>query len=145
MSSSDSVSEIFDDESRKLRIMIDSIISKSNLNVDEIVEVYYQVMNVSSMSVLLRGNVESESGLLLEKIHETEKLIFEQFDSVAHPQITKFLSDSISDDTKKLQSENHGKKSKEEIELDAKMFENLRQKMSTREFVEQYEKSLDHD
>ncbi len=36
-------------------------------------------------------------------------------------------------------------KSKEEIESDAKLFENLRQKMSILEFVEQYDKSLHHD
>ena len=143
MTSSDGISEVFDDESRKLRIMIGAVDSKSNLNAGEIVEIYYQVMNVSSMSVMLKET--AESGLLLEKIREAEKLISEQFDSVIHPQIMKFLSDSISDATKKLQSKSPDKKSKEEIQLDAKLFENLRQKMSTREFVEQYEKSLDHD
>ena len=143
MTSSDDVSGVFGGEFSKLRIMIDAVDSKSNLNAGEIVEIYYQVMNVSSMSAMLRETAESK--LLLEKIRESEKLISERFDSVTHPQIMKFLSDSISDDTKKLQSKNPDKKSKEDIELDAKLFENLRQKMSTKEFVEQYEKSLAHD
>ena len=145
MTSSDDISEMFDNESQKLQIMIDTASSKSNLNIHEIVETYYQVMNVSSMSTMLRGQVESESKSLLDKIYETEKLISEQFNSITHQQIMKNLSDSILEDTKKLQSGNPGKKSKEEIELDAKLFEDLRQKMSTKEFVEQYEKSLHHD
>ena len=145
MTSSDDISEMFDNESQKLQVMIDTASSKPCLNIHEIVETYYQVMNVSSMSTMLRGHVESESKSLLDKIHESEKLISEQFNSVAHPQIMKILSDSILADTKKLQSGSSDKKSKEEIESDAKLFENLRQKMSTKEFVEQYDKSLHHD
>jgi hypothetical protein len=145
MTSSDSVFQMFDNESQKLLNLIDAASSKSNLNIHEIVETYYQVMNVSSMSAMLRGQVDSKSKFLLEKIYESEKLISEQFNSNVHPQIIKILSDSITEDTKKLQSGNSGKKSKEEIELDAKLFEDLRQKMSTKEFVEQYDKSLHHD
>ena len=48
MTSSDDLSEMFDNESQKLRIMIDTASSKSDLNVHEIIETYYQVMNVSS-------------------------------------------------------------------------------------------------
>ena len=145
MTSSDKIFEMFDDESQKLQIMIDAASSRSDLNIHQIVETYYQVMNVSSMSIMLRGQVESEFKSLPNKIHESEKLISEQFNSITHPQIMKILSDSISEDTKKLQSGNSDKKSKEEIESDAKLFEDLRQKMSTKEFVEQYEKSLHHD
>ncbi len=36
-------------------------------------------------------------------------------------------------------------KSKEEIENEAKKYEKLRQMMSTKEFVEQYDKGLSHD
>ena len=145
MTSSDDMSEMFDNESQKLQVMIDTASSKPCLNIHEIVETYYQVMNVSSMSTMLRGHVESESKSLLDKIHESEKLISEQFNSITHPQIMKILSNSIIVDTKKLQSGSSDKKSKEDIESDAKLFENLRQKMSTLEFVEQYNKSLHHD
>ncbi len=145
MASSEDVFQMFDIESQKLRNLVDTAGSKPNLNIHEIVETYYQVMNVSSMSTMLRGQAESKSESLLDKIHETEKLISEQFNSKAHPQIMKILSDSILADSKKLQSISSGKKSKEEIELDAKLFENLRQKMSTKEFVEQYDKRLYHD
>ena len=55
------------------------------------------------------------------------------------------LSFSIQKLTKNLQSENSGEKSKEQIELDAKLFDELRQTMSTKEFVEQYENGLSHD
>ncbi len=143
MTTLDGVVQMFDDECQKLQNLIGIADSKSNLTIDQIVEIYYQVMNVSSMSVMLRGQSDSEP--LLRKLRETEKLIVEKFDSITHPQIMDNLSDSIRADTKKLQSGNSGKKSKEEIESDAKLFEELRQKMSTREFVEQYEKNLHHD
>ena len=145
MTSSKDIFQMFENESQKLRNLIDTAGSKSDLGIHEIVETYYQVMNVSSMSAMLREQAESESASLLDKIHETEKLISEQFNSKIHPQTMKILSDSILADSKKLQSESSGKKSKEEIESDANLFENLRQKMSTKEFVEQYDKSLHHD
>ena len=66
MTSSDDVSEMFDNESQKLQVMIDTTISKPDLNIHEIVETYYQVMNVFSMSTMLRGHVESESKALLD-------------------------------------------------------------------------------
>ena len=47
--------------------------------------------------------------------------------------------------TKHLQFENSGEKSKEQIESNAKLFEELRQTMSTKEFVEQYENGISHD
>ena len=55
------------------------------------------------------------------------------------------LSSSIQSLTKNLQSETIGEKSKEQIEKDAKLFDELRQTMSTKEFVEQYETGLAHD
>ena len=145
MTSSEDISKMFDNESRKLRKFIDTASSKPNLDIHEIVETYYQVMNVSSMVAMLRGQAKSGSKLLVDKIHETEKLISVQFNLKTHPQIMKILTDSILADSQKLQSGSSGKSSKEEIELNAKLFENLRQKMSTKEFVEQYDKSLNHD
>jgi len=145
MTSSEDISQMFDNESQKLQSLIDTAGLNSNLDVREIVETYYQVMNVSSMATMLRGQSELESKSLLEKINKTEKLISEQFNSKTHQQIMKNLSDSILADTKKLQSGSSDKKSKEEIELDAKLFETLRQKMSTKEFVEQYDKNMYHD
>ena len=55
------------------------------------------------------------------------------------------ISSLIQEMTKNLQSGNSGEKSKEQIESDAKLFEELRQTMSTKEFVEQYENGLSHD
>ena len=145
MTSTDDLSQMFDDESLKLQNLINLADSKSDLSVHEIVETYYQVMNVSSMSTLLKEQVESQPNSLLDKIQVIDKFISEQFNSNIHPQIMKTLSTSIQETTEKLQSGNLGKKSKEEIESEAKLFEELRQKMSTREFVEQYNKGLYND
>jgi len=145
MTSADDMSQIFDDEYLKLQNLINIADSKSNLNIHEIVETYYQVMNVSSMSTMLKEQVESQSDSLLNKIQIIDKSISEQFNSNIHPRIMKTLSTSIKETTKRLQSGNAGKKSKEEIESEAKLFEELRQKMSTREFVEQYNKGLHND
>jgi len=145
MTSADEISPIFDNESLKLQNLISIVNSKSDLSVHEIVETYYQVMNVSSMSTLLKEQVESQPNSLLDKIQVIDKSISEQFNSNIHPRIMKTLSTSIQETTEKLQSGNSGKKSKEEIESEAKLFEELRQKMSTREFVEQYNKGLYND
>ena len=145
MASTDDISKMFDDESLKLQNLIRIAESNYDLNIHEIVEIYYQVMNVSSMSTMLKEQVESQPNSLLDKIQAIDKSISEQFNSNIHPRILKTLSTSIKETTKKLQSGNTSKKSKEEIESEAKLFEELRQKMSTREFVEQYNKGLYND
>ena len=142
---SDDISQMFNGESQKLNNLISTANSKTDLSIHEIVETYYQVMNVSSMVAMLKEQAESEPESLLDKIQVTEKLISEQFNSNVHPKIMKKLSTSIQETTKQLQSGNTGEKSTEEIESEAKLFEELRQKMSTREFVEQYDKGLSHD
>ena len=145
MTSTDTVSQMFDSEFQKLQNLINTVNSKTDLNIHEIVETYYQVMNVSSMCAMLKEQADSEPNPLLSKIQETEKMISEKFDSVIHPKILEHLSTTIQELTKNLQSGNSGEKSKEQIESDAKLFEKLRQTMSTREFVEQFEKGLSHD
>jgi len=145
MTSSDAISQMFDSESKKLQNLIDIANLKTDLNIPEIVETYYQVMNVSSMTTMLKQQVDSEPNLLLSKIQETEKLISDKFDSIIHPKILAKISITIQELTKNLQSGNSGEKSKEQIESDAKLFEELRQTMSTKEFVEQYEKGISHD
>jgi len=145
MTSAEDISQMFDSESQKLDSFFDAADSKTDMNIHEIIETYYQVMNVSSMVTMLKQQAESEPEELMKKIQATEKLISQRFDSVIHPRIMEKLSFSIQKLTKNLQSENSGEKSKEQIELDAKLFDELRQTMSTKEFVEQYENGLSHD
>ena len=141
----DDVFTTFNAEYVKLTNLINDVAMKSELHSHAIVEIYYQVMNVSSMATMLKEQADSEPSSLLSKIQETEKMISEKFDSIIHPKILAKISLSIQEMTKNLQSGNSGEKSKEQIESDAKLFEELRQTMSTREFVEQYEKGISHD
>ena len=145
MTSAEDISKMFEDESQKLQNLFDTADSKTEMNIHEIVETYYQVMNVSSMATMLKQQGDSEPEELLEKITQTEKLISERFDLLIHPKIKDHLSSLIQKLTKNLQSEPSGEKSKEQIENDAKLFDELRQTMSTQEFVEQYETGLSHD
>jgi len=145
MTSAEDISKMFQTESQNLQNLFDVADSKTDMTIREIMETYYQVMNVSSMITMLRQQVDSNSKELLEKIQQTEKLISERFDSIIHPKITEKLSTSIQELTKNLQSGNSGEKSKEQTESDAKLFDELRQTMSTKEFVAQYENELSHD
>lgn len=145
MTSAEDISKMFETESQKLETQFDVADSKFDMDIHEIVETYYQVMNVSSMVTMLKQQTDSEPRELVKKIQETEKLISQRFDSIIHPRFLEKLSISIQTLTKNLQSENSGEKSKEQIELDAKLFEELRQTMSTKEFVEQYENGISHD
>ncbi|MGY5150533.1 MAG: hypothetical protein ACW9W3_10790 [Candidatus Nitrosopumilus sp. bin_68KS] len=145
MTSAQDVSRMFVTESEKLQNLINTAETKSNLSIHEIIETYYQVINVSSMITMIKAQTNSENSLLLDKIQNTESIISKKFNSDVHPKITQQLVSSIQETTKNLQSGNSGEKSKEQIESDAKSFEELRQKMSTKEFVEQYEKGLSND
>ena len=145
MTFSDAISQMFDSEFQKLQSLIDTVNLKTDMNIHDIVEIYYQVMNVSSMAKMLKQQADSEPNPLLSKIQETEKMISVKFDSIIHPKIMTKISTTIQEMTKNLQSGTSGEKSKEQIESDAKLFEELRQTMSTKEFVEQYEKGISHD
>ena len=145
MTSAKEISKMFNSESQKLSSLFDIADSKINMNIHEIVETYYQVMNVSSMTTMLEQQPDSESKELIEKIKQTKKLISERFDSNIHPKIMGHLSVSIQELTTILQSGNSGEKSKEQTESDAKSFDELRQIMSTKEFVEQYENTISND
>lgn len=142
MTSCDEISQIFDTESEKLYSLINNA-TKINLPIHEIIETYYQIINVSSMIIMLKERITSGNVSLLDKISETEKLISEKFNPDIHPKIRDYLKTCIQKDTQNLQLGN-GKKSKEETESEAKLFEELRQKMSTKEFVEQYDQGLFH-
>lgn len=145
MTSSGTISQMFDSESQKLENLIDAVNSKNDVSINEIVETYYQVMNVSSMVTMLKEQANAKPNISLSKIQETEKMISEKFNSIIHPKILAKISSSIQEMTKNLQSGNSGENSKEQIESNAKLFEKLRQTMSTKEFVEQYEKEISHD
>ena len=140
----DDISAMFHAESKKLQNLIHTS-SKSELSVHEIVETYYQIMNVSSMITMLKQQTDSDAHQSLsDEIAKTEKLISEQFNPITHPQIMQKLAKSIQDTTIALQSSS-GEKSKEDIEKEAKLYDELREKMSTKEFVEQYDKGLSND
>ncbi|MCV0411058.1 hypothetical protein [Nitrosopumilus sp.] len=143
MTSFDEISQMFDTESKKLYTLINNA-TKINLSINEIIETYYQIINVSSMITMLKDKTHSGNTSLLDKIHETEKLISEKFNSDIHPKIMNYLKTCIQKNTRSLQLGNR-EKSKEETESEAKLFEELRQKMSTKEFVEQYDQGLLND
>ncbi len=146
MDSIDDIFGMFNTESEKLENLINNATTKSELSLHEIIETYYQIMNVSSMIAMLKPQIDvNKHKSFLEKIQKTEKIISEKFNSTIHLQIMEQLTNSIEDTTKNLQSGSNEEKSKEKIENEAKLYEDLRQKMSTKEFVEQYDKGLSHD
>ena len=145
MSSFDDIAVMFDTESEKLLKIIDIATLKSDLSISEIIYVYYQIINISSMNTMLKQQINSDNQKpLLDKILKIEKVITEKFDSDIHPRIMERLRKSIQETTSTLQSGSK-QKSKEDIENEAKSYEELRQKMSTKEFVEQYDKGLSND
>ena len=146
MDSVDDVTSMFDAESKKLENLISTAATKSDLSLHEIIETYYQIMNVSSMITMLKQQIDAnEHQTLVNKIIEIEQVISEKFNSIIHPQVIEQLTKSIQDTTKNLQSVTSEQKSKEDIENDAKLYEELRKKMSTKEFVEQYNQGLSND
>ncbi len=146
MTSLDDVSKMFHIEFAKLDKLFNSITPQSELSVHEIIELYYQIINMSSMITMLKQQIDSHnSKSLFDKILDTERIISENFNLNIHPQIMKKLINSIHDTTVNLQSSDLMQKSKDDVENEAKRYEELRQKMSTKEFVEQYDKGLSYD
>jgi len=132
MTSVKEISIMFDSESQKLVSLFDVADSKIDMNIHEIVETYYQVINLSSMATMLEQQPDSKE--LIEKIMQTKKLISERFDSNIHPKIMEHLSVLIQELIKILQSETSDEKSKKQTEFDAKLFDEL-----------QYENTISND
>ena len=144
-------SGLFQSESSQMHEAVESALRSEKLAVSEIIQLYYQVMKVSSISKLLGESFESSDDPkhreLLNKIHDVQKQIAEKFDTKLHPVIVSQLTDSIQTYTDNLQSlaKEAGEKSKETIEAEASQYKELRELMSTKEFVIQYQNGLKDD
>lgn len=133
--------ELFTSEYDKLENLVNAMNFDDELHVNQIVEVYYQISNVSSMIIVVKPQLDQNN----DKILYAEKFISEKFNSIIHPKIMKHITNSISNITSNLQSINSEQKSKETIENEAKLYEKLREIMSTKEFVKQYDAGISHD
>jgi hypothetical protein len=144
--------DLFYSESSKLEYIVSQSLKNSDvLSLSEIIEVYYQVINVTSLVKFLRQNLEDiknaeENKLVVIRMQEIEKRVSEIFDANLHPLIMSNLKNSIENSIKKLKdlTTNQPEKTKENLGNHAKMYEELRQIMSTKEFVDQYNDGLDN-
>ena len=137
--------ELFIIEFEKLENLANQINSENELLVNQIVEIYYQITNVSSMIEVMKQQIDKSDLSSFEKISNAENFISEKFNSTIHPKIMNNIENSISEITKDLQSLDSDQKSKETIENEAKLYEKLREIMSTKEFVKQYGAGLSND
>ena len=143
--------EIFQLESKKLQDSIQHAQSKSEKAISDIIEIYYQVIKVGTLAKLLKESyqvtIEPKHQMLLDRIDEVQNQIDKKFNLSLHPVILSHLTDSVQryTDNLKLLAKESGQKSKESIETEAKLYKELRELMSTKEFVEQYENGLKDD
>ena len=144
MSSNDLI-ELFDTEFIKLENLVNEIILENELPVNQIVSIYYQITNVTSMIEVMKQQIDNSDSSFHEKISNTENFISKKFNSIIHPKIMANIVNSVSTITENLQSLNSEQKSKEIIENEAKLYEKLREIMSTKEFVKQYDSGLSND
>jgi hypothetical protein len=139
--SSNDILKIFSTEFDKLENLVNLIKFNNDPTVNQIVQVYYQITNLSSMIVVIKQQLKQSNAEILN----AEKFISEIFDLTIHPKIMDHIVNSISNITTDLQSLNSVQKSKETIENEAKLYEKLREIMSTKEFVKQYDSGLSND
>ena len=130
--------DVFQAESEKLTGLVEGAITQE-LPISSIVGIYHQTIIVSSMITMLKQTVQN-GGVLPEEILKAERKISE-FNSEVHPKILTNLTISIEEATRNLQTRTREQSQKAEDM--AVEYEKLRQKMSTREFVEQYDSGLD--
>ncbi len=143
--SSNDLMELFDTEFTKLENLVNKINLENELPVNQIVSIYYQIINVASMMDVMKQQIANSDLSFHEKISNTETFISKKFNSIIHPKIMTNITNSISEITNNLQSLNSEQKSKETIENEAKLYEKLREIMSTKEFVKQYDSGLSND
>jgi len=141
--------ELFTSESEKLQKIIDSIPKTSEKKLSDIINLYYQVTMVQTLTKKIKSDLKSptENQNLFDEINKTEEYLNEKFSKSLHPEILSELTSSIqvSTDNLKRLGQNSEQKTKETIEKEALLYKELRELMSTKEFVEQYETGIKDD
>ena len=140
--------KLLDSEFEKFQKIIDSMPKNSEKMIPDIVSLYFQATMVETLSKKLRQDiVESDQKKHLEKINKIQKYVDENFSKSLHPVILSQLVNSIQKSTNdlKLLGQNSEAKTKEIIENEARLYKELRELMSTKEFVEQYDSGIKDD
>ena len=110
--SSNELIELFIIEFEKLENLANQINSENELDVNQIVEIYYQITNVSSLIEVMKQQIDKSDLSSFEKISNAENFISEKFNSTIHPKIMNNIENSVSEITKNLQSLDSDQKSK---------------------------------
>ena len=138
--------ELLDSEFEKFQTIIDSISKNSKKMIPDIVSLYFQATMVETLSKKLRQDiVESDQQTHLEKINKIQKYVDENFSKSLHPEILSQLINSIQESTDNLKLLEQNSETKEIIENEAQLYKELRELMSTKQFVEQYESGIKND
>jgi len=140
--------ELLDSEFEKFQKLMDSIPKNSEKLIPDIVNLYFQATMVETLSKKLKEDISgSEQQKHLEKINTIQKYVDENFSKSLHPEILSQLINSIqkSTDNLKLLGQSTEEKTKEIIENEARLYKELRELMSTKEFVEQYDAGIKDD
>tara|TARA_Y100001938_G_C7940898_1_gene354261 strand:+ start:311 stop:751 length:441 start_codon:yes stop_codon:yes gene_type:complete len=140
--------ELLDSEFEKFQNLINSIPKNSKILIPDIVSLYFQATMVETLSKKLRDDMsESEQQKHLEKVNTIQKYVNENFSKSLHLEILSQLENSIQKSTNdlKILGQNPEEKTKEIIENEAQLYKELRELMSTKEFVEQYDAGIKND
>jgi len=140
--------ELLDSEFEKFQKLINSIPKNSEKIIPDIVSLYFQATMVETLSKKLKEDISgSEQQKHLEKINTIQKYVDENFSKSLHPEILSQLINSIQKhtDNLKLLGQSTEEKTKEIIENEARLYKELRELMSTKEFVEQYDAGIKDD
>tara|TARA_B100000287_G_scaffold211766_1_gene199961 strand:+ start:1772 stop:2215 length:444 start_codon:yes stop_codon:yes gene_type:complete len=140
--------ELLDSEFEKFQKLMDSIPKNSEKIIPDIVNLYFQATMVETLSKKLKEDISgSEQQKHLEKINTIQKYVDENFSKSLHPEILSQLVNSIQKhtDNLKLLGQSTEEKTKEIIENEARLYKELRELMSTKEFVEQYDAGIKDD
>lgn len=143
--------ELITSELGKLQKTIQVMSKIDEKNMPDIIGLYYQTIMVQTLAKKLKNDfglsAKSEHKKLFDKIEEIEKYLVDNFTKSLHPEIMIQLTNSIQNSTEnlKLLGQNSEQKTKETIEKEALLYKKLRELMSTKEFVEQYEIGLKND
>ena len=137
--------KLFNSESEKLYKILEFTSKKEEKTILDITDMYYQVIMIRGLAKTLTQNfgisTNFEHKKLIDKIEEIQKYLVDNFTKSLHPEILTQLTNSIQSSTEnlKLLGQDSEQKTKETIEQEALLYKELRELMSTKEFVEQYE------
>lgn len=144
------IMDVFDtlyNDSVRLALLVET----GNASVADIVKMYYAASNLHTLVCAQHDLLPSNTGIISDShLLDAKEFLYKRFDPLIHTMARNMISNLINDTTANLKQEmeSNTSQTKNSCRTDfesMKKYERLKELLSTREFIEQYDAAIRRD